>query len=173
MIDFIEFLKDIFGYAIIIALIILIRIFVLVPIEVVGTSMEPNLKNGDIILMDKVAYNYFKLKRFDVIVSEYDSPKHIVKRIIGLPGDKIRYIDNKLYINEKEVEEKFNKYGVIEDYSLKELDYEKIPEDMYFVIGDNREDSVDSRSFGLIHKEEIEGKPFLVIWPLNHFKLVK
>ncbi len=173
MIDVIEFIKDVFGYVIIIVIIVLIRVYILSPIEVVGDSMEPNLQNGNIMVIDRVFHKVKEFKRFDIIAFEYDVPSYLIKRIIGLPGEKIEYNNNILYVNGIKIEEPFEYDGVTNDFSIEELGYDVIPEEMYMVIGDNREHSTDSRSFGFVFKEDITGKPFIIIWPFNKLGFVK
>ncbi|MDD2435794.1 MAG: signal peptidase I, partial [Bacilli bacterium] len=99
--------------------------------------------------------------------------KYLIKRVIGLPGEKIEYKDNILYIDDEAYQEKITDDLITDDFSLQDMGHEVIPEDMYLVFGDNRGDSLDSRSFGLIKKDDIIGKPFVRIWPLNQFNLVK
>ncbi len=167
----IEFIKDMLIYIIIIAAIVLIRVYVISTVEVVGDSMEPNLDEGNIMLMDTAGHkyiNFLDLKRFDVIVFSYSNPNYLIKRIIGMPGETVSYVDNKLYINEVLIVENFTINGTTDDYST-----DAIPNNGYFVLGDNRNNSLDSRTIGFIPKEDILGKPFLRIWPLKQFNFVK
>lgn len=167
MAEVLETIKDIFKYVIIIGIIILLRIYVLTTAEVIGTSMEPNLVDGNIMLVDQLSSRLNKIERFDIIVFKYDSPSYLIKRVIGLPGETVKYIDNKLYINNELINEKFKTNGQVEDFEI------VVAENNYFVMGDNRIDSVDSRKFGPISKDKIIGKPFIVVWPLNNFKISK
>lgn len=164
--ELIEFFKDIFKYIVIIAVIILIRIFVLTTTSVVGPSMEPNLYDKNILLVDQLTPRFSEYERFDVVVFEH-SPSYLIKRVIGLPGEKIEYRDNKLYVNEKLVEEQFEINGTTEDFGPL-----VVPANNYFLLGDNRIDSTDSRDFGPIEKEKIIGKPFFCIWPFNKLQIV-
>ena len=164
--DIKEFLKDFFTYASIIIVVILIIKYVASFQQVVGPSMEPNYKSGDLLFLDKISYKFTKPKLFDVVVIANDDTKYMIKRIIGLPGDNIEYKDNKLFVNGKFVEENFEITGVTEDFSLKDLDYEKIPDDYYFVLGDNRENSLDNRKYGLINIKDVIGKVRFRIWPI-------
>jgi len=173
MIVLLEFIKDLFVYVLIILIIVLIRIYIIVPFEISGISMEPNLKEGDMMMMDKLIHHYWDYERFNLVVLEYDNPKYIIKRIVGLPGEYIEYKDNKLYVNNKEVKEPFNKLGYTDNFSIKKLGYEQIPDNMYLVMGDNRELSLDSRIFGLVLEKEIVGKPFVRFWPFKQFKFIK
>lgn len=171
--DIVEFIKDMFSYLIIIGIIVLIRIFFIAPVGVVGDSMEPNFKDKEMLLADQLIYKYKDYARFDIVVIKYNSPSHLIKRIIGLPGEKVEYINNKLYIDEKEVKESFEIYGPTKDFSLIDLGYEVIPEGKYFVVGDNRNNSLDSRTTGLIDEKDILGKPFLKVWPIKKLKIIK
>lgn len=165
--EIIEFLKDMVKYVIIIGVIVLIRIYILTTTEVVGPSMEPNLYEGNILLIDQVSSRFNDYKRFDVI-SFKESPGYLIKRVIGLPGEKIRYIDNKLYINDELVEYDFKTNGITSDFGPI-----TIPSNEYFVLGDNRVDSTDSRIFGTISKERIIGKVFFEVWPFNKLQVIK
>jgi signal peptidase I len=108
-----------------------------------------------------------------IIVFDYVDTKYLIKRVIGLPGEKVEYKDNKLYINDKYIKEKFLKNITTKNFSVKDMGYDIIPKNMYLVLGDNRDDSIDSRAFGLIKKEEIIGKALITIFPFNHFSLIK
>jgi len=135
--------------------------------------MNSTLKDGDIALLNKFGYHFFEIKRNDIVSIAYEDTKYLVKRIIGLPGEKIEYKDNILYVNDVGYYEKFlSKETKTDDFSIKELGYDVIPKNMYLVLGDNREDSLDSREIGLIKEEDIQGKVFLRIWPLNKITLI-
>ncbi|MDD3048522.1 MAG: signal peptidase I [Bacilli bacterium] len=165
--EFIEFLKDALKYIVIIAIIILLRIFVLTTTEITGPSMEPNLYEKNIVLVDQLTKNFNGLNRFNVVVIKR-STSYVVKRIIGLPGEKIKYKDNNLYINGEILKDTDKLMGITSNFN--EI---TIPENEYYVMGDNREDSTDSRVFGTITKKSIVGEPFLTVWPLNKIKIVK
>lgn len=135
--------------------------------QIVGSSMSPTYESREVVILNKLHYKLFKIKRFDVISFEHDSTKYLIKRVIGLPGDTVEYKDNVLYVNGEEIEEEYLTENIkTENFSLASLGYEKIPEDMYLVLGDNREDSLDSREIGLISKKDILGKVSLKIWPI-------
>lgn len=127
--------------------------------------MVPTLLDGDIMILDKIGYRINGLKRFDIVVIKYNNEK-IIKRVIGLPGDYIEYKDNILYINGKEIKEEY-KRDITNNFSLKDLGYEKIPENKYLVLGDNRSISKDSRIIGLIDKEDIEGYTGIIVFPFK------
>ena len=173
--DIKEFLKDSLWFIIIIIVVLLLNIYIVSFQQVVGPSMQDNLYSGDIVILNKIIFKFRGIKRCDVISFEYDS-KNLVKRVIGLPGEYIEYKDNYLYINGTKYEEDYLSDKVTTgDFKLEDLkgNYTKIPDDMYLVLGDNRNDSMDSREFGLIHKKDIKGKVSIRIWPLNGIKLVK
>ena len=141
-----------------------------------GESMEPTLYDGNLMMVNKVIYNLEEVDRFDVIVFHANKKEDYVKRIVGLPGDKIEYKDDKLYVNDDYVEEEFlesyaeasGKEPFTENFTLKEkTGEERVPEGKLFVMGDNRADSLDSRSFGFISTEQIVGKVGIKYWPLT------
>lgn len=171
--DIKEFIKDSTKYILTVILVLVIIIYVASVQQILGPSMEPTLNDGDIVLLNKFQYHLFSVKRNQIVALNYEDTKYMVKRIIGLPGEKIEYKDNTLYINDKPYEEEFLKDVKTNDFSIKDLGYDVIPEDMYLVLGDNRENSMDSRDFGLISKEDIIGKVSIRIWPLNKIKIVK
>ena len=117
------------------------------------------------MILDKIGYRINGLKRFDIVVIKYNNEK-IIKRVIGLPGDYIEYKDNILYVNGKEIKEEY-KRDITNNFSLKDLGYEKIPENKYLVLGDNRSISKDSRIIGLIDKEDIEGYTGIIVFPFK------
>ena len=159
-------------------LFILIRTFLFFPFEVVGSSMAPTLVSGDRLILNRLG----DLDRFDVVVfpapdTEADDEEY-VKRIIGIPGDEITYYKDDLFINGELVEEKYleplkkaNDEGqVTNDFSLLDVPGSTsavVPPESYFVLGDNRLVSKDSRMFGFVPANEIEGTSSLRIWPLD------
>lgn len=164
--------KEILSYVIIIVAIVLFRTFIATPVIVDGDSMLPNLKDNQVMILYKLPK---ELRRFDIVVVEHkvkDKKENLVKRIIGLPGEDVEYKNNKLYINDKEVEEDFIDVKT-NDFNLASLGYLEIPDNYYFVVGDNRGDSLDSRVLGIIPKEEIEGKIIFSLFPFNTFGVIK
>ena len=155
-----KIVKEIVPYIVIIVVVVLIRLFIATPVRVDGDSMNPTLSNNQILLLNKMDKNY---KRFDVIVFNHNGNK-LVKRIIGLPGDKVTYTDNKLYINDKLIKEKYTRKNT-DDFTS-----DKVPSDMYFVLGDNRSNSLDSRYIGFISKSDIEGVVNFSIIPPKKIK---
>lgn len=159
-----KIIKEYGIYVLIIIAVLLIKTYVISPIVVSGDSMDTTLKDGDIMLLDKFNYDSSNIERFDIIVIKYNK-KYIIKRVIGLPGDKIEYTDNTLYINGKIYTEKY----LDNDTKTEDFIVNSIPEGKYFVLGDNREVSLDSRKIGLIKEEDIEGHATYTIFPFNRF----
>lgn len=160
-----KIIKEIVPYVIITLVVIAIRMFIVSPVRVDGNSMYPTLKNGEYLILNKFDKSY---ERFDVVVL-YHNKERLVKRIIGLPGDTLEYRDSKLYINGKEMKEKFVEVET-EDFKLSKTGYDKIPQGYYFVVGDNRGASMDSRVIGLINKRDIQGT---IKIDVSGFKIVK
>lgn len=172
--DIKEFLNDTIKYIITAIVVIFLIVYVVTFQQVVGPSMSPTLKDQDIVILSKIHYRLFKVKRFDIVALKYNDTKYLIKRVIGLPGEKIEYNNNTLYVNGKAIKESFLKESVItEDFSTNSLGYKIIPDDMYLVLGDNRENSLDGRKIGLISKKDILGRVNIKIWPISEIKLVK
>ena len=165
-----KFIKEIYSYVLIVVFVILFRSYIATPVRVDGDSMNDTLINNDILILNKMDKKY---ERFDIVVINYNNTK-LVKRIIGLPGENIEYKDNTLYINDKEYKD--IETSRTKDFSIKELyEVEKIPEDTYFVMGDNRNNSLDSRDYrvGFINKDDIVGVTVFRIYPFNSIGSVK
>lgn len=143
--------------------------------EVVGSSMESTLSDGDNLIVDKITYRFREPERYDIIVFpfQYEKNTYYIKRIIGMPGEKVRIdSDGVIYINGKEVTEFYGK-EIIADPGIAR-DEITLGRDEYFVMGDNRNNSTDSRnpSVGNIRKKDILGRAWLRIWPLHEFELL-
>ena len=175
--DIKENIKDISIYIIIIIAVLLCVQYVVTIQQILGPSMNPTLYEKDAVLLNKFSYRIWKIKRGDIIALNYNGEKFMVKRVIGLPGEKVEYKDNVLYINGEAFKESYLGSEVkTEDFSvatLKNSESDTIPEDMYLVLGDNRENSQDSRDYGLINKKEIIGKTTIRIWPLNKIGIIR
>ncbi|WP_034550058.1 signal peptidase I [Carnobacterium funditum] len=173
---------------VIIAIIIffLIRQFLFVPVSVDGDSMYPTLHDNDRLILNKVE----KTNRFDIIVfpapDNPDEPtisdKQYIKRVIGVPGDEIMVVDETLYVNGEVVKEPYLESvktklvpgeTLTDDFTLASVTgIEKVPDDSYFVMGDNRTNSLDSRIFGFIDETTVSGTIDVRIWPLNSFGML-
>ena len=164
-------IKNIFSYVIVIVVAILIKVFIFSPVKVNGTSMSPTLENGDIMILNEIGYYLNGLDRFDIAVANIDGER-LIKRVIGLPGEKVEYRDNKLYINDELVVENF-KHEDTNDFSISALNAEVVPKDYYFLVGDNRGNSKDSRIIGFIHKSKIMGKTKVIVFPFNRMSSVQ
>ncbi|MHC5268025.1 signal peptidase I [Enterococcus sp. LJL98] len=158
---------------------LLIRGFFLIPVPVEGNSMQNTLTQGDFIVMEK----FTAIQRFDVVVFQMPDGTTYIKRVIGLPGESVSYREDQLYINNKKVDELFLAENLAEEeeprnFYTNDFEFEqlmgvsKLGEDSYFVLGDNRRMSKDSRSFGAISGDKILGKARFVYYPLNHFHFV-
>lgn len=156
-----DVIKEIIPYILIIIFAVLVKKYVVSPIRVNGASMDNTLRNGDIMILNKIGYSYDSIDRFDIVVVKYGD-EELIKRIIGLPGELVEYKDNKLYIDGKLIKENFSK-GKTEDFSF------EVPAKQYFVMGDNREVSLDSRKIGSFSLNDIDGSTSLVIFPFNRF----
>lgn len=174
-----KIIKEWLPYLIIIIVVILIRSYIVTPVVVRGDSMYDTLQDKEILFLSKIHYQVSDIKRFDIVVIKDLDEDLIIKRVIGLPGDNIEYKDNELYINDEKYEEEFTN-DKTSDFTLEEIckinDIEckgKIPNDMYLVLGDNRDISADSRIKGLIRRDQILGKTVLRVWPLNRISLTK
>ena len=146
--------------------------------EVEGESMEPMLQNGDNLITDKITYRFRDPERFEIIVFpfKYEEATYFIKRVIGLPGETV-WIDEdgSIYINGEVLEENYGKEVIRPDRIGRAAEPITLGEDEYFVLGDNRNDSSDSRTemVGNIKKSDILGRAFMRIWPLNKFGLLK
>lgn len=155
-----EKIKEISPYVLIVVVIVVIRIFIATPVKVDGDSMYNTLNDNDIVLLSKLS----SIDRFDIIVlKENDNNATIIKRVIGMPGDKVKIRNNKIYINNKIIEDDYA-YGETSDY-----DEITLGDDEYFVLGDNRLISKDSRYFGAIKKSDIKGKAIFRLFPFTRF----
>lgn len=158
-------IKNNLVFTLILIAIILIRLFLFSPIRVNGTSMYPTLQDKEFMILNKIALKD-GINRFDIVVVK-TSNTNIIKRVIALPGESVMYKDNKLYINGKVVEDNYSKTPT-EDF-----DNIVLKEDEYFVMGDNREVSKDSRIIGPVNIKNIKGKTNLVFFPFNKIGIVE
>lgn len=161
-----DFIKEVIPYIVIIIVVVLIRTYLITPVIVSGDSMDPTLKSGQLLLLNKINYRLNDIKRFDIVVVKIETKdkkvkeKEIVKRVIGLPGETVEYHSNVLYIDGHETKDKYN--SETEDFV-----FEKIPQGKYLVLGDNRTISADSRVLGLIDEKDILGNVRISLWPIK------
>ncbi len=143
--------------------------------HVSGDSMKNTLNDGDHLIVDKITYRMREPVRYDIIVFpfRYKENTFYIKRIIGLPGETVQIAGGEIYIDGEILKESYGR-EVIKDPGIAESPME-LGEDEYFVLGDNRNESSDSRdpSVGKIRREEIVGRAWLRIWPLNKFGILK
>lgn len=160
-----KWIKENLLFTILLLIIIIIRIFFYSPIRVNGSSMYPTLQDKEFMILNKIGLQK-GINRFDIVVVESNG-KYIIKRVIGLPSESIMYSDNKLYINGKVIEDNYSKSETenFENIILKDNEY--------FVMGDNREVSKDSRVIGPVNIKNIKGKTNLVIFPFNKIGIVE
>lgn len=162
-----KFLYEIKDYIIIIIVVVLVRSFIITPAIVDGASMDNTLNDGNLVIINKFIYRFKEPERFQIVVVKNDTDRDkIIKRIIGLPGETLEYKDNKLYINGELVEENYI-HGETENFNV------KVSENEYFVMGDNRVVSKDSRILGGFQKKDIVGKVNFRIYPFDKFGILK
>ena len=173
-------LKEIMGTSLYLLVVLILTFLVVTYVgqrtKVSGSSMEPMLSDGDNLIVDKLSYRFSEPERFDIIVFpfRYAEKTYYIKRIIGLPGETV-FIDEEgnIYINDELLSESYGR-EVIEDPGRA---YEPVTlgENEYFVLGDNRNNSSDSRDpvVGNIHRDEFIGKAWVRIWPLNKIGMIK
>ncbi|WP_425388165.1 signal peptidase I [Ectobacillus panaciterrae] len=162
-----------------IVLAVFFRTFFFSTYVVEGKSMMPTLQDGNLLVINKVGYQVGELHRFDVVVFHANKEEDYVKRIIGLPGDRIEYKNDRLYVNGYFMEEPYLEAykkqlaggQLTGDFKLEELtDKKAVPKDSVFVVGDNRLGSWDSRHFGFVHISQIVGKVDLRYWPIQEVR---
>ncbi len=144
--------------------------------QVSGSSMETTLSDGDHLIVDKISYRFSDPERFDIIVFpfQYDTDTYYIKRIIGMPGETVQIDESgNIYIDGELLEESYGR-EVIQNPG-RASDPVRLGEDEYFVMGDNRNNSSDSRdpSVGNIHRRDIIGRAFIRIWPFSKFGILK
>ena len=155
-----------------IALAVLIFIavrFVVQSYQIDDASMQPGLHGSEFVMVNKVAYLFHAPQRGDVIVFHYplDTSKDFIKRIIGLPGDTIRVDSTHVWVNNVELKEPY-----ISQASNPQGQVWKVPANEYFVLGDNRPQSDDSRVWGFVPKYDIVGKAVMVYWPVSDWQFI-
>ena len=146
--------------------------------EVEGASMENTLHNGDNLIVDKLSYRFHDPERFDIIVFpfQFQDNTYYIKRIIGLPGETVQIMDDgSIYINGENLEENYGMEVIKPETIGRAAEPIELGDDEYFVMGDNRNNSSDSRTdmVGNIKRENIIGKAWLRIWPVSDFGILQ
>ena len=150
-----EKLKEILPYIIILVAVILFRTFIATPVIVNGPSMQETLHTNDILILRRTS----KINRYDIVVANHNGDK-LIKRVMGIPGDKIKCVSGIIYVNNEEI----SNYGYGTSFDFAQV---ILGENEYFLIGDNREDSLDSRYFGPVEKSNISGVADFRVFPFN------
>ncbi len=150
---------------------ILIITFLYQPVRVEGTSMLPRLEDSDRLFINKFVYRFEAIERGDVVVFHYprDPEKSYIKRVIALPGDTLRIDHGRVYVNGKMLHEPYVPLEYRDDQSMAEM---VIPADTYFMMGDHRSISQDSRVFGPVDRSLIYGKAVFIYWPARDLGVV-
>lgn len=148
------------------AIILPIRYFLVQPFYVEGASMEPSFYDKEYLIINEISYRFDQPQRGEVVIlkSPEDQRYYFIKRVIGLPGEKIVMANGRVFINDKMLEETY-----IQSFSNDDYPATTLGADEYFVLGDNRNNSSDSRKFGPIQRQTIIGKVWLRGWPLDRF----
>jgi signal peptidase I len=157
------------AFSILIAVVLIV--FIYQPVKVEGTSMEPGLSDNERIFINKFTYklNLGDVRRGDTVVFWYprDTTKSYIKRVVGLPGDRIRIVNGQVYVNGAPLNEDYVAETSRDPSTWNEGQEMKVPPGDYFVLGDHRNSSSDSRAWGWVPRENIYGKAVFVYWPLD------
>lgn len=153
-----KLIKEIYPYIVILIIVIVIRAFIVTPIKVNGSSMYNTLEGKEIMLLWKKK----KIDRFDIVVAKTDDDT-LIKRVYAFPNETIECKNGKIYINDEEIDDKYA-FGITDDFKKVTL-----KEEEYFLMGDNRLVSLDSRKIGPVSKEQIEGKTDFILYPFSKF----
>lgn len=160
-----------------VSIFLFIYLLVLQPHKIKGASMEPNFHDGEFLLTDKVTYRFNEPQRGDVVVFKAppDEANEFIKRIIAVPGERVKVEGGKVFINGQQLTEEYLEPGLatLSGSVLAEGQEYIVPEGQYVMLGDNRNHSLDSRNIGFIGKEKITGRAWLLYWPINEAGVVK
>ncbi|WP_246476559.1 signal peptidase I [Salicibibacter cibi] len=164
-------------FAVVIIIVFIVRTFLFANYMVHGESMMPTIESEERLIINKISYEFSEPDRNDLIVFNATEENDYIKRVIGIPGDDVSYENDTLYINDEAVEEPFLDHAyngeITEDFTLEELTSEPVvPDDHLFVLGDNRNNSQDSRNIGFVPYEDVVGKASFRYWPLSEFTFI-
>ena len=171
-------IREILSFILYVAVVVGITFFIITFVGqrtyVSGSSMENTLSDGDNLIVDKITYRFSDPKRYDIIVFpfRYEEKVYYIKRIIGLPGETIQIQNGDIYIDGEILYESYGRE--VMRYAGLAAEPITLGEDEYFVLGDNRNDSTDSRdpNVGVIHRDEIIGRAWVRIWPLEDIEVI-
>ena len=140
-----------------------------------GRSMAPTVGSGQMVLVDKITYDFFSPQREDIVVFHvpHDPAKLYIKRIIAIPGDRVQIHGGRVWLNGRALSESY--IAAPSDYTMNVIPGTRsdlVPPSEYFVLGDNRPTSNDSHRWGLVPRDDIIGRAIVVYWPLNHFTVL-
>lgn len=170
--EVLSFIRDL---VICVVAVFLLTSFVVRPVQVKGNSMYPELNNASIGFSNVLGYSMNGLKRFDVaIIYVAEKDEYLVKRVIGLPGETVSYMNGRLYIDGNYVEESFLNQDYVDSYNgtfMTDVAPITLGEDEYYCLGDNRPHSSDSRYYGPFKKENIKSKGVFIFWPFDKFSV--
>ncbi len=157
--------------AIALGLAMVIIVFLYQPVKVEGTSMAPLLSDQERIFINKFVYRFEPIDRGNVVVFWYplDRTKSFIKRVVGLPGETLEIESGRLYIDGKRVAEPYVPASFFDGSSYGPI---RVQQDEYFVMGDHRDSSNDSRVFGPVPRKFIYGKAVFAYWPVDHFGII-
>lgn len=151
-----------------IIIILMINLFMVTFFIIDGISMEPNFHSGEVVIADRWQYLFGTPKRGDAVTIKFPGdPEHkkYIKRVIGLPGETVEIKDGLVYINNKKLDEPYLEQGT---YTFPDLS-RKLEGDDYFLLGDNRDNSSDSRIWGVAPRRDLVARAWLIIWPMSYF----
>jgi signal peptidase I len=164
-----QVLRDVFEMIVLAAVLYVAINSISVRVRVDGFSMRPTLEDGEFVLVNKLSYRLGEVQRGDIIVFHFpmNPDEELIKRVIGLPGDRIRVQGSRVFVNDQALDEPYIAAPPVYsgDWS--------VTEDHYFVLGDNRNDSSDSHSWGLLPADQVIGKAVLIYWPPQMWAVIR